>query len=283
VNPNAPLITFVSTPGPAAPTAAVTLSGTGVAGYTVKVYDGALLKATVLVAADGTWTAAFGLGAGGHSLAVTQTSLPVGGATFTSAAASASVTVFAQPAAPTVSAPANVYTGSPFTVSGSGVAGATVRIYDAGVLIGATVVGANGVWTVSLSLATTGAHPLAARQQAADSGYVSTTTSFTVTAYANVGAPRITSVSTPAATRRTSPVTVTGSCAPGQTITLYDNGVAIQTVTVSGTTWSVTVALGIGSHSLTATQSPAAGLQSAASGAVLVTVAGISGGGGSNN
>jgi hypothetical protein len=34
---------------------------------------------------------------------------------------------------------------------------------------------------------------------------------------------------------------------------------------------------------LTATQSPAAGLQSAASGAVLVTVAGISGGGGSNN
>ena len=85
VNPYAPVIMSVSTPGPASPTASVTVGGTGVAGYSVKVYDGGSLKATVTVAADGTWTATFALGAGSHSLTATQTAT-VGGSTFTSAA-----------------------------------------------------------------------------------------------------------------------------------------------------------------------------------------------------
>jgi hypothetical protein len=275
VNPNAPLITFASTPGPASPSAMVTVSGTGVAGYTVKVYDGGALKATVLVAADGTWTATFSLGTGGHSLTATQTSLPVGGTTFTSAAsASMSVPVYAPPAAPTAgSAPANVYAGSAFSVSGRGAAGATVRIYDAGVEIGSAIADGWGYWTVSLSLVTTGAHALSMRQQAVDSGFISAATSFVVTAYANYGPPSITSVSTPAQANRTASVTVGGTGVAGQTITLYDGSGAIKTVVVAANgTWSTTVSLAVGAHTLTATQSPAAGLESAPSAGRIVTV-----------
>ena len=118
VNPLAPVITSVSTPGPASPTASVAVGGTGVAGYSVKVYDWGSLKATVTVAADSTWTATIALSAGSHSLTATQTAT-VGGSTFTSvAAAAASVTVYAPPSAPPVTAaPTNVVTGAAFAVS----------------------------------------------------------------------------------------------------------------------------------------------------------------------
>ena len=153
VNPDVPAITSVSTPSPASPTASVTVSGTGVAGYSVKVYDWGSLKATVTVAANGTWTATFALGAGSHSLTATQTAT-VGSSTFTSAASAlSSVTVYAPPSAPPVTAsPTNVSAGAAFTVSGTGVAGAAVKIYDAGIEVGSALVASNGTWTTTLAL-----------------------------------------------------------------------------------------------------------------------------------
>ena len=61
--------------------------------------------------------------------------------------------------------------------------------------------------------------------------------------------------------------------AAGQTLTIYDGSNAIKTVTVSASgTWSATVSLGLGTHTLTAKQSPASGLLSAASAPRTVTV-----------
>ena len=66
---------------------------------------------------------------------------------------------------------------------------------------------------------------------------------------------------------------VTGTGVAGQTITIYDGGNSIKTVVVaSNGTWSTTVWLGVGTHTLTATQSPAPGLQSAPSASRVVTV-----------
>ena len=94
-----------------------------------------------------------------------------------------------------------------------------------------------------------------------------------VSAFLDPGAPAISTVSTPAKTHNTSSVTLTGTSVAGQTITIYDGSSSIKTVTVgSGGTWTASVSLGIGSHVLTATQSPAAGLQSAPSAARTVTV-----------
>jgi hypothetical protein len=274
VNPYAPAIASVSTPGPATPTASVTVSGTGVAGYAVKVYDWGSLKATVTVASDGTWTATFVLSAGSHSLTATQTAT-VGGSTFTSAAgAAASVTVYAPPSAPPVTAsPANVFVGAAFAVSGTGIAGATVNIYDAGIEIGSAVVAPNGTWTATASLPSAGSHALSVKQQDPVSGFWSAASTITVTGFANPGAPVISTVSTPSPTWSTASVTLTGTGVAGQTLTIYDGANAIKTVTVSASgTWSATVSLGIGTHTLTAKQSPAAGLLSAASAARMVTV-----------
>jgi hypothetical protein len=274
VNPYAPVITSVSTPGPATPTASVTVSGTGVAGYAVNVYDWGSLKTTVTVGADGTWTATLTLAAGSHSLTATQTAT-VGGSTFTSAGgAAASVTVYAPPSAPAVTAsPANVLAGAAFTVSGTGIAGATVKIYDAGNEIGSALVASNGTWTTTLALPSAGSHALSVKQQDPISGFWSAASSITVTAFANPGPPVISTVSTPSPTWSTASVTLTGTGVAGQMLTIYDGSNAIKTATVSASgTWSATVFLGIGTHTLTAKQSPAAGLLSAASAARTVTV-----------
>ena len=83
----------------------------------------------------------------------------------------------------------------------------------------------------------------------------------------------ITSVSTPAPTRTTSPVIVSGTGVAGDTITIYDGATAIATVVVgAGGTWSKTVSLGVGTHTLTATQYVVSAVPSAAGAAVTVTV-----------
>ena len=89
--------------------------------------------------------------------------------------------------------------------------------------------------------------------------------------------PRITSVSPPAATSTTTPVTVSGTGDAGDFVTLYDGSTAIGTATVRADgTWSLTVSLAVGTHTLSATQTvheiPHAGLTSSPSCSVKVTV-----------
>jgi hypothetical protein len=80
-------------------------------------------------------------------------------------------------------------------------------------------------------------------------------------------------ISSPAPATIFSSVTLTGSGVAGDLITLYDGGTAIGTATVaSNGTWTLTVKLSSGSHMLTATQTLTAGVTSAASSAVVVTV-----------
>jgi hypothetical protein len=142
--------------------------------------------------------------------------------------------------------------------------------------VGHATAGSNGVWTATVTLSTAaGAHSLSAKQQDATSGFWSaSSSSFTVTAYANPGAPSILTVSTPAKTHNYASVTLTGTGVAGQTITIYDGSIAIKTITLAAgvTSWTATVSLYVGSHVLTATQSPAAGLQSAPTAPRTVTV-----------
>ena len=80
-------------------------------------------------------------------------------------------------------------------------------------------------------------------------------------------------MSTPSPTWSTASVTLTGTGVAGQTLTIYDGSNAIKTVTVSASgTWSAKVSLRLGTHTLTAKQSPASGLLSAASAPRTVTV-----------
>ena len=276
VLPDAPVISPVATPGPAAPTAPVTLTGTGDAGDTIVLTDGGRRIADTVVAADGTWTLTVSLSPGTHTLAATQ-STPCADHhcdPLTSPASSAqTVTVYAPPPAPSLTVPSPANVTAPFTVGGHGVAGDTVVVYDGAVLAGTALVAANGTWSLLLDLPL-GPHPLSASQTDPVSTFTgAATATATVTVYATPPAPAIVSVSTPAATTSTTPVTVTGTGVAGDTITLYDGAAARGTAVVAaGGTWTLTIQLGVGVHSLTATQTVAPGVTGPAGAAVSVTV-----------
>src|SRR5262249_34931026 len=155
------------------------------------------------------------------------------------------VRVYAPPPAPAITGPANAL--QTFTASGTGIAGDTISIFEGATLVGSTVVDSDGTWDTQLTLSI-GTHTLTAKQTDPVSGGTSTTSSSsTVGVYAPPPAPVITSVSTPAATKTTSPVTVSGTGVAGETITLYDGGDSIKTVVVaSNGTWSTTVNLAVG-------------------------------------
>ena len=269
VYPDPPKITFTSTPGPTTSSTPVTVSGTGDAGDSIALYDGSHYVGSATVNSSGNWSLAVNLGVGTHTLTATQT---WSGRLTSNASASATVTVYAPPPAPSI---ASLPSGSlsPVAVSGSGVAGDTITLYEGATVLGTALVGSGGTWSLTVTLSL-GKHTFTAKQTDPVSGFTgNASSSASTTVYAQPAAPTITSVSTPAATKTTSPVTVTGTGIAADKITLYDGATAIGTATVaSNGTWSLTVQLAVGVHSLTATQTLVAAVTSAPSAAVSVTV-----------
>ncbi len=143
------------------------ITGTGVAGDTVTLYDGTTAIGTATVATAGTWsiTPAAALAVGAHSLTATET-----GATGTSAA-SAALKLTIKVSAPVPSglgfavAADDATKGDTFTVAGSGEAGDTVTLYDGATAIGTAVVAAGGTWSITTaSPLAAGAHSLSAHE-----------------------------------------------------------------------------------------------------------------------
>jgi hypothetical protein len=271
IKPDAPAITSIPTPGPATPTAPVTVNGTGVAGYTVKLYDGSYFVGSTVVGAGGTWTLVVNFYPGTHSLSATQTSTPVGGSTFTSAASpSASVTVYAPPAAPwsILASDATVLTFG--TVAGSSVAGGTVELYDGSTLLATTTTNAGGDWSTLLPLLTLGNHTLRARVQDPASGFWSSlSSSFVVTV--NPERVVVTSVSPLGPASPTARVNGTGTA--GYTVKIYDGSTFLGAgVIAADGTWSVDVNVAAGTRALNATQTSPTGFTSDASTPVQLVV-----------
>src|SRR5262249_2391062 len=142
VKPDAPVISVVSTPGPTTTSTPVTVSGTGVAGYSVKVYDGSTLKATVTVGSGGTWSATFSLVVGSHTLYATQTT-----GSLTSDTSSAGVTVYSPPSAPSSISAGSATVTTSATVTGRSVAGGAIEIYEGTTLVGTATANGSGNWT----------------------------------------------------------------------------------------------------------------------------------------
>jgi hypothetical protein len=179
-------------------------------------------------------------------------------------------------ASPTISSsPTNVAAGDTFSVSGRGVSGDAIELYAGTTLVGTATVDWRGNWTASVdaSLLPLGAVTLTALQREPGSPFASAPRTVVVNVFAQPAAPSINPVPTPPATRHSVSVAVSGLGAAGQTVTLYVDGGSPVTAAVDGTGhWTATVSLSYGTHSLVATQSPAAGIVSAPSATVYVTV-----------
>jgi len=188
--------------------------------------------------------------------------------------AAASVTVYPPPpVAPTISAPAPATISSSVTLSGNGVAGDLVTLYDGSTAIGTVTVAANGTWSKTVTVGL-GAHAISATQTDPVWGFVSLLSStVSVTVYAQPAPPVISSASVGSVSHGSAQVTVAGTGVAGETIMLYVGSWAVGAVTVAANgTWSLKVTLSSGSHSVTATQTLTTGVTSNASSAWNVTV-----------
>jgi len=135
------------------------ISGTGTAGDTIKVYDGSSVIGSVTIASDGKWTfkPATDLSSGPHDFYVIETN-----AAGTSSAASDHIHIIVSAVlnAPVITglvdaqgplagnvAPGGLATDGQPTLKGTGHAGDTINVYDGNTLLGTSTVAGDGTWT----------------------------------------------------------------------------------------------------------------------------------------
>jgi hypothetical protein len=160
------------------------------------------------------------------------------------------------PQAPVISEPAdgsNATSQTP-TISGAGVAGDTVTVWNDTTTVCTATVGANGMWSCTASTLTGGPATLTATQadQTGDPSLASNSVTVNVPATASVALSL-----DPQAPAPLQPVTLTATTAnvpDGTMVTFADNGTSIGTGSVSsnGATLSLPGGLSAGSHALTA-------------------------------
>ncbi|MEB4674188.1 Ig-like domain-containing protein [Enterobacteriaceae bacterium G50] len=244
------------------------LTGNGIAGDTITVFDKGVLLGTTTVGSDGKWsfTPSTPLAEGSHAFTVEQsnasgkTSTPATGPTFTvdtQAPASAVITGQSENGA---------------EISGNAEAGATVTIIGANnVILGSGIADSNGHFTISLSPAQTHGEALQAQIHDA-AGNAGLATNFNAVNSGFPAAPVITSVvddvapstgqlTNGQATNDSRPE-ISGTAEAGSIINIYDNGTLLASVTANQNgQWSFEPSqpLNDGSHALTITATNSAG------------------------
>jgi len=276
-----------------------TLSGTGMAGSTVHIFNNGTEIGSTTVLAGGTWnfTPTIPLPDGTYTLRVNATD------TAGNVSANSSVYTFtvdtAGPAAPVLSTviddvgpvTGTLSTGNSTndarpTFNGTGETGSTVHILVDGAEVGTALVNAQGNWTFTpTDPLGDGQHAITfnATDAAGNSGSTSTAFNLTVdtgvplaptiaTASDNAG-PVQTPLTSGQTTDDTTP-TLNGTAENNATITIYENGAFVGTTQANGSgAWSFTLdTLTSGSHTWTATATDAAGNVSPASPGFTVIV-----------
>ena len=171
-------------------------------------------------------------------------------------------------------------------LSGTAEAGATISVYDNGTLLGTATVNADGTWSFTSPALADGQHSLTATvtDAAGNVSAPSAPLTFTVDTLAPAAVSGL--VVTDDAGDSTGPLTsgattddatpvLSGQGEPGSLLTIYDNGIAIGSLTVGADgNWSFTTpTLSNGAHSLTLTLTDAAGNVSASTSPFDFTVA----------
>jgi hypothetical protein len=277
-----------------------TLTGTAEAGSTVSVFDGATLLGTTTASGSGAWsfTPTVALATGAHALTVTATDA-VGNQSTATTAFNLTVDTTA-PLAPVITSATDDVGSLVGTVAnggstddaaplltGTAEAGSTVSVFNNGALLGTTVATGTGAWTFTpLSPLAEGAHSftaistdVAGNASVPSSPYailVDTTppAAPAITTVTDDVAPQAGALTSGAATNDTLP-SLTGTAEANATVAVYDNGALIGSTTADGTgAWSFTptVALIDGNHSLTVRATDTAGNQSAASSPFAIRV-----------
>ena len=230
------------------------ISGTGEAGTTVVVKEGAATLGTAVVDKLGLWSLSATLGAAQGSHAVTAQDTDAAGNVGTSRALNFTLDTIAPAIA--ISSPGGATNVARQTIAGTGEAGTTVLLFDGATSLGSVRVGATGTWSKLVTFTTQGAHAITA----VDTDAAGNSSTAGVTYTFDTIAPTPTIDSLPATTIQ--PVRlVTGRGEVGSTVSLFEGTALLGSGTV-GTdgTWSISATLaGAGRHSLVARALDAAG------------------------
>ncbi|WP_426708434.1 BapA/Bap/LapF family large adhesin [Enterobacter cloacae complex sp. 280C5] len=245
-----------------------TLNGTAEANATVRIYDGTTLVGTVTADANGNWT-----------LPQTSTTLTEGAHNFTATATDAAgntsvaspiITInvdLTPPPAPTGLA---VITNGT-QVTGTAEAGSTVTITSStGTVLGTAVADGSGSFSATITPAQTAGESLIvfATDKAGNAGIttsviapITTIPNAPVIANIDDNVGTVTGNLTNGNTTDDTTPTLSGTAQPNTTITLYNNGVLMGTVTANASgNWSFTTpVLSEGPHAFTATASNGSG------------------------
>ncbi|MGK3126540.1 Ig-like domain-containing protein [Candidatus Pantoea formicae] len=258
------------------------LSGSAEANAIVTIYDGTTVLGSTTASGTGAWSFTTPvLTNGSHPLSVTVKDAagnisPASG-TYTvvvdTVAPVASTLVITNDVTNTVVANGGSTNDTTPTLSGTvsaAEAGSRVSIYDNGGLLGTAIVQANGTWTYTTVALLQGSHPISVTVTDA-AGNISGTTSATVVidttapaaltiAASNNNGSTAVAIPNNGTTNDSTPL-LSGTGEAGAKVTVYDGAAVLGTTTVgSNGQWTfITPTLSNATHTLTATQTDAAG------------------------
>ena len=247
--------------------------GTGDSTDTITIYwDGTHAIGTTVVAAADTWSIVVFVPVGWHDLTATQTvnELPHVGLT-SDQSCDVDVTVHPDPPKITfTSIPGPATSSTPVTVSDTGDRATRSPSTTAPTTSAAPPSVRTGTWSLTLNFGV-GGHSLTAMQTWSRSLTSDSSDAATVTVYPPP--PVAPTIGASATATTSSSVTLSSSGVAGDTITLYDGGTAVGTVTVAANgSWTLTVKLNSGTHTITATDTLTAGVTSAPTAPLTVVV-----------
>lgn len=248
------------------------VSGTGEAGTTVTVHENVNTlppidsRATATVGADGTWSTTITL--------VVPWSAPGSAAVFSLTATDVdaagnvgtSNTINVTHAAVGINGSGGLVNTGP-TVTGTGIAGAGIKLMEGSTQVGSATVAADGSWSAVAAIGGDGNHTLTAVETSGGTSFTSAPVTWTLdgTPPAPVGIS-----GAPLATNHAG-VTLNLTGEAGSTGRLYEDNVLVATGTFSAGSWQASATMaGEGKHVFTATATDAAGNTSRASSATVV-------------
>jgi len=149
------------------------------------------------------------------------------------------------------------------TITGKGVAGNSIKLFDGTTQVGSATVQSNGAWSVTASTLSSAAHNLTAT--ATDAAGTVSAASATLVVTIDTTAPTVTATlvsdtGSSSSDKITSNPAVTGVAVANSAVTISEGGTVLGTVTASSSgAWSFTPVLSDGTHTLVANATDAAG------------------------
>jgi large repetitive protein len=263
------------------------INGKGVAGDIITVYDGQTVIGSTKVDGSGDWkfTPTTDLAKGAHSISVTETNAAGTPSAHSGSIAFTFSAVVAPPSITSVVDAVGSITGpianggvtdDPHpTVSGTGIPGYTVYVWQNGIGCANTIVDATGLWSIKIPGAqTNGVHAITATQFLNSSNVSASSNTWSITVDTHVPVkPVVNGMTDDQGHALSNPTndphpTMNGTGTPGDTITMYDGKTQIgSTIVGPDGNWVVkpTADLSSGAHDIYVVETSPAGVQSSES------------------